>query len=222
MRILALDGALRRASVGVVVDHAVIAARQREGDRGQAGFLPAAAASVLAEAQLAPMQLDLIAVTVGPGSFTGIRAALSLAHGIGLGLDRPVVGVTVGEAMAEGLPYLGGRRLWVATDSRRGRVFLERGHEIEAARLDALPRPPYPVAVAGDAAIEVAARLAAGDCDVVLTDVRALCPRLVALAAIARWAGQRPPRPAQPLYVDPPAVSLPADGAPPTPHPAHD
>ena len=53
--------------------------------------------------------LDLVAVTVGPGSFTGIRAALALAHGLALAAGVPVIGVTVGEALADALPHLGDR-----------------------------------------------------------------------------------------------------------------
>ena len=80
-------------------------------------------------------------MTVGPGSFTGIRAGLALAHGIALAAGVPVVGVTVGEALADSLPYLGERQLWVAIDSRRGRVFLERDDTVVATPLDALPTP---------------------------------------------------------------------------------
>jgi tRNA threonylcarbamoyladenosine biosynthesis protein TsaB len=93
---------------------------------------------VLAEAGAAATSLDLVAVTVGPGSFTGIRAGLALAHGLALAAGVPVIGVTVGEALADSLPHLGERRLWVAIDSRRARVFLERDDQITAELLEAL------------------------------------------------------------------------------------
>ena len=104
-----------------------VATRQTDATQGHAALLPVMARDVLAEAAIAAASLDLVAVTVGPGSFTGIRAGLALAHGIALAAGVPVVGVTVGEALADSLPYLGERQLWVAIDSRRGRVFLERG-----------------------------------------------------------------------------------------------
>ena len=73
-------------------------------------------ADVLAEAGWSPASLDLIAVTVGPGSFTGIRAGLALAHGIGLAAAVPVIGVTTGEALAHAVsPVLAGRALWSVT-----------------------------------------------------------------------------------------------------------
>jgi tRNA threonylcarbamoyladenosine biosynthesis protein TsaB len=217
MRILALDSALARCSAALVVETAIVALRQEEARRGQAARLPLLAEAVLAEAGVEACRLDLIAVTVGPGSFTGIRAALSLAHGIGLGAGVPVVGVTVGEALAASLPRLGGRDFWAAIDSRRGRVFLERGTTVEAVALGALPMPEGRVAVGGDAAIAVAAELAARDCDVMLTDARLPAPRLVAMAALARHRGELPPRPAQPLYVDPPEARPPTGGLRPPP-----
>ena len=102
-------------------------ARLTDATQGHAALLPVMARDVLAEAAMRATSLDLVAVTVGPGSFTGIRAGLALAHGIALAAGVPVVGVTVGEALADSLPYLGERHLWVAIDSRRGRIFLERG-----------------------------------------------------------------------------------------------
>ena len=48
--------------------------------------------------------LDAVAAVVGPGGFTGIRAALALAEGIGLGAGIPVIGVTTGEALAAAVP----------------------------------------------------------------------------------------------------------------------
>jgi tRNA threonylcarbamoyladenosine biosynthesis protein TsaB len=217
MRVLALDAALARCSAAIVVDQQIAAQRQEDAVRGHAALLPVMAAAVLDEAKLRATDLDLVAVTVGPGSFTGIRAGLALAHGIALAAGVPVVGVTVGEALADALPHLGERRLWSAIDSRRGRVFLERDGVIAAFSLDGLPAVVGRVAVAGDAAIAVAARLAARDADVTLTDARLPLARHVAVVAGQRLAGTRPPLVAQPLYVDPPEVRLPAGGLRPPP-----
>ena len=115
-----------------------------------------------------------------------------------------MVGVTIGEALADSLPQLGQRGLWCAIDNRRGRVFIERPQGIAAFALDTLPEPDQAIAVAGDAAIPVAARLAARECDVLLTDARLPMPRHVAVVALRRFQGTPPPLPAQPLYVDPP------------------
>ncbi len=119
MHVLALDSALKRCSAAVVVHGEVLAARQADATRGHAALMPVMVRDVLAASGVAATSLDLVAVTVGPGSFTGIRAGLALAHGIALASGIPVVGVTVGEALADTLPHLGGRRLWVAIDSRR-------------------------------------------------------------------------------------------------------
>ena len=200
--ILALDAALAGCSAGVVDGGAVLAERRARGARGHLAALPAMAQAALAEAGVRAGQLAMVAVTVGPGSFTGLRAALALAHGIGLAAGAPVVGVTVGEALAgDGAP---GRALWVAIDTRRGRVFLDRDGDVQSFALDALPDPGGPVAVAGDAAIAVASRLAARDANVRLLDARIPTPAGVASAALRRAALGLPPRPAQPLYVDAP------------------
>ena len=216
-RILALDSALARCSAAVVCDGQVIAARQQDGSIGQAALLPVMASQVLSSAALAATDLDLVAVTVGPGSFTGIRAGLALAHGIALVAGVPVVGVTVAEALADSLPHLGARALWTAIDSRRNRVFLDRGAGFATVALDALPNPAGPVAVAGDAATLIAARLAARGVDVMLTDARLPSGRHIAAVAQRRLAGDVPPLPAQPLYVDPPEARLPAGGLRPPP-----
>ncbi len=158
------------------------------------------AAAVLETAGAPAAALSLIAVTVGPGSFTGLRSALALAHGIGLAAGVPVVGVTVGEALFDpGDP----RVQWAAVDTRRGRVFLEHGGEVHSAALDNLPSPSGPLVVGGDAAAAVAERLRVRGFDVVLGPVLP-APVGIALAALRRAAAGLPVRPAQPLYVDPP------------------
>ena len=217
MLVLALDSALAQCSAGVVLDGVLRAALQQPAPQGHAALLPVMADAVLREADIEPTALDLVAVTVGPGSFTGIRAGLALAHGIALAAGVPVVGVTVGEALVDALPRLGARRLWTVIDSRRGRVFLERDGAAIACTLEDLPRPHGPIAIAGDAAIAVAARLAAQDADVMLTDARLPAPRHVAVVGAARLGGARRPLPPQPLYVDPPEARLPAGGLRPPP-----
>src|SRR5271166_5036610 len=217
MRILVLDVALARSIAAAVEDGHVVAERSFDADRGQAARLPTLAAGVLAEAGWPVASLHLIAVTVGPGSFTGIRAGLSFAQGIGLAADVAVVGVTVGEALAAAVPPMPGRPLWSAIGARRGRVFLDRDGDIGAYNLDALPLAPGPVAVAGDAAVEVAARLAASGADVMLTDARLPLVRDIARTAVRRQAGEVAPLAAQPLYIDPPEICLPSTPVRPPP-----
>jgi tRNA threonylcarbamoyladenosine biosynthesis protein TsaB len=217
MRVLTLDAALARCSAAVVADQDIVALRQENASRGHAALLPVMTEAVLDEARLRASDLDLVAVTVGPGSFTGIRAALALAHGIGRAANVAVVGVTVGEALADSLPYLGARELWSVVDSRRNRIFLERVGSTIALALADLPQLPGRIAVAGDAAPTVAAWLAARDIDVMLTSARVPMARHIAIVAENRHAGRLPPRPAQPLYVDPPEAKLPAGGLRPAP-----
>jgi tRNA threonylcarbamoyladenosine biosynthesis protein TsaB len=217
MYVLALDSALKRCSAAIVVHGEVLAACQTEATQGHAALMPVMVRDVLAASGVAATSLELVAVTVGPGSFTGIRAGLALAHGVAVASGVPVVGLTVGEALADTLPHLGGRRLWVAIDSRRHRIFLERDGAISAESLDELPDPVGKIALAGDAAAAVAARLAARDFDVMLTDARLPAARHIALVGEQRFRGELPPLPAQPLYVDPPDARLPTGGLRPPP-----
>ncbi len=219
MRILALDSALARCSAALVVDQVLIAERRQDGAQGQAAALPVLTRDVLARAGVGPGGLDAIAATVGPGGFTGIRAGLAMAHGLALGFGVPVIGVTVPEAMVRALPDTFGRALWTAIDSRRGRVFLDRGDGPAAWPLDALPPTGGPVVIAGDAAIAVMARLAARGDDVMLTDIRLPSGWAIALVAEDRLCGRRPALSAAPLYVDAPEVRLPATAPRPPPRP---
>ncbi|MFT8243876.1 tRNA (adenosine(37)-N6)-threonylcarbamoyltransferase complex dimerization subunit type 1 TsaB [Roseomonas sp. BN140053] len=206
MRILALDGALARCSVALWQDGAVLGEAVVDGPRGHAAILPALVRDLLAAS---PGPCDAVAVTVGPGGFTGLRAAVSLARGLAAGWGVPCLGITVGEALAEALPAeLRARRaLWTAVDTKRGRVALERPGEAPAVFTeDALPAAPGPVAVAGDAALPVAARLLARGTNALLTDARLPRARDVAAVAARVLRDGTPQRPAEPLYLEPPAV----------------
>ena len=200
MRILAIDAALGPAVAGVVDEGATLAEAHGEDARTLADLVSG----------LPLDEVDVVAVTVGPGSFTGLRGALALAQGFSAARGIKLVPVTVAEALGEALPHRGGRALWVAIDSRRERLFLDAGTGMSAVSLAGLPRPVGPVLLAGDAAREVAAVLAARDADVSLSDVRHPRPRDVARAAERRLAGEWPPLAPLPLYVDPPAARVPS------------
>jgi tRNA threonylcarbamoyladenosine biosynthesis protein TsaB len=204
MLILALDSAVGQCSATLVADGAVVIGYQQDLERGHATVLPVMAQDCLRQAGIQAAALGLVAVTVGPGSFTGIRGGLALAQGLATSVHRPVIGVTVGEALAASLPQLGGRTLWSVTTSRRGRIFLEVDDKVLSLAMTDLPPPPGPVAVAGEAAADVACRLAARGANVMLTDARQPSGRYIAQVAAARFAGQIRPLPAEPLYVDPP------------------
>ena len=209
MRIFALDSAVARCSATLVADGVIVASDQRDMERGHASVLPVMARDCLRDAMVEAGDLDLIAVTVGPGSFTGIRGGVALAQGIAVAAGVPLIGVTVGEALADSLPLLGGRGLWCVTTSRRGRIFLEVGDEVVSLGLTELPNPHGAIAIAGGAAAEVASRLAARGFDVMLTDARLPTGRHIAQVAERRWLGTLRPLPAEPLYVDPVEAKLP-------------
>ncbi len=218
MRILGLDAALGRCSAAILADGEVLAEQQLASIRGQAGLLAPRVQQVLNTAAMTAADLDAIAVGIGPGSFTGLRAAIALAQGLAAGAGLAIAGVSVAEALAAAGPFEN-RAFWVAIDSRRGRVFLDRDGIIAPFALDSLPTPDGPVAIGGDAAVAVSAWLAARGHDVMLTDRRLPSAADVARAALPALRGERALRPAQPLYVDPPEAKLPAGGLRPPPLP---
>jgi len=83
--------------------------------------------SVLNEAGESLRSLDAVAVTVGPGAFTGIRIGLATARGIGLAAGIPIIGITTFSAVAAAIPSAerGNTDLLVLLDSKRGDVFAQ-------------------------------------------------------------------------------------------------
>ena len=102
MLILAIDTALDACAAGVLDTGAnrLIARETQSMKRGHAEALMPLIGRVMEQAAIGFAALDRIAVTTGPGSFTGLRVGLSAARGIALAADRPVVGVTTLTAYA--------------------------------------------------------------------------------------------------------------------------
>ena len=102
MLILAIDTALDACAAGVLDTDAgrLIAQESQPMKRGHAEALMPLIARVIKASGVTFVSLDRIAVTTGPGSFTGLRVGLSAARGIGLAANRPVVGLTTLTAYA--------------------------------------------------------------------------------------------------------------------------
>jgi tRNA threonylcarbamoyladenosine biosynthesis protein TsaB len=128
MLILAIDTALDACAAGVLDTDAgrLIAQESLAMKRGHAEALMPLIARVIKQSGIGFSGLDRIAVTTGPGSFTGLRVGLSAARGIALAADRPVVGVTTLTAYAAPIVNKGGDHPVIsAIDARHDHVYLQ-------------------------------------------------------------------------------------------------
>jgi tRNA threonylcarbamoyladenosine biosynthesis protein TsaB len=142
MLILAIDTALDACAAGVLDTDAgkLIAQESQAMKRGHAEALMPLIARVIKESGIAFASLDRVAVTTGPGSFTGLRVGLSAARGIGLAADKPVVGLTTLAAFAA--PFIsesGEYTVISAIDARHDQVYYQvvsgNGHSLIQPRL---------------------------------------------------------------------------------------
>jgi tRNA threonylcarbamoyladenosine biosynthesis protein TsaB len=101
MKILAFDSALTACSAAIIDQGNVLAERCEARARGHAEALMPMIEEVRRVAAVAYHELDLIAVTVGPGSFTGIRVGVAAARAIAIAAGKRAVGVTTLAAMAQ-------------------------------------------------------------------------------------------------------------------------
>src|ERR1700729_504278 len=151
MLILAIDTALDACAAGVLdTDAGKLIAQQSEAmKRGHAEALMPLIARVIKQAGIGFAALDRIAVTTGPGSFTGLRVGLSAARGIALAANKPVVGVTTLTAYAAPVVSQNAEQPVIsAIDARHDHVYLQ----VVSGNGSALVRPRVaPMAEALDA-----------------------------------------------------------------------
>ncbi len=221
--LLALDAAGASCSVALWSGGRVVARRFSAMARGQSERLVPMVGAVMAEWGGAFEDLDAVAVTTGPGGFTGVRIGLATARGLALARGLPVIGITTFEVVAAAADPAerAGRQVVAAIDSKRAAVFLQvfdgdlvaAGPPAEVPAADLLSAlPPGPLVLTGDAAVQVSDALAAaGRADFVVA--AAAGPADAALLA-ARAALRDPAAagPAEPVYLRPPDVTPPKSG----------
>lgn len=163
MRILGVDTATRTASVGVLIDGQVVAELSEGADGNHAASLLPLIDRALRDVGCRPADVDTVAVSGGPGSFTGLRIGLSVAKGLAWATGGQVVTVPTLEALARtATPYPG--TICALLDARKGELYAAcfdaRGGGWQRLTPDALLTPetlleqfPTPCVILGDAVV---------------------------------------------------------------------
>lgn len=231
--ILGIDTSTTGCSAAIWSDGGIVAHRFEEMERGQAERLNPMIREVMADSGRGFGDIDAVAVTVGPGAFTGLRIGLAAARAIGLAASAPVVGVTTFETLARAVPGAErtGRTLVVAVNGKRRDVFTQvfdaysqgvgaPGTLDPATALEELPAGP--VLIAGDGGPPL--RRALADCAEAgegtgarIRFSSAMVPpnalQVAAVGAETLAAQPRPADPPRPLYIRPPDARLPGTGS---------
>lgn len=189
MIILALDGALGGFSTAVTREDETLRVEEIAGNLAlEQGLM--AVKRVLQQSAVGPAHVGRLAVGIGPGSFTGVRIAISYAKSLALGWNRPLVGVNSFDLLEAGvaadeplLTVVRGRPGVVSVRYRAGAVRRRASGYVNDV-LDEIAPPPGPLNVLG-AAEDVLGGLAERGCSVQYVD-RAIHPPALAVAIVAR------------------------------------
>ena len=208
-RILAVDTTFGACSAAVVQAGHVLGYNRVTIERGHAEALAPMVEAMMREAQLDFAGINRLAVTTGPGSFTGQRVGLAFMRGLRLALHKPLTGVTSLAAMAEQARHETGRVAAAAVqEARRDEVYLEAvGRPLSvrlvgSAEAVALLRGIDGLALAGTAAARIAEALTGALVTAILAPDAVWVGRLAA-AVVASPSVPRP------LYLRPPDAKRP-------------
>ena len=130
MIILAFDACFGGCSVAVCRDGVCLASDAVASAPGKADLLVQLIGSTMQTAQLPVSEVDRIAVTLGPGGFTGVRVGVAAARALALATGKPLVATTslhvmAAEALALAADLAVGRQLVVAVDANRGELYVQ-------------------------------------------------------------------------------------------------
>ena len=193
MKILSLDTAMAACSAAVIDTERPLplSAAYVPMERGHAEALPPMVADVMRASGLAFRDIDRIAVTIGPGTFTGVRIGLAFARGLGLALGIPVIGLDSLTAIAANEPAEA--PLLVVSDARNQEIYaaqfdgnrkLISGPEVTTAAAVSKGLAPETL-ILGTAASPVIAASGRPDLVISTADVLPVASRFAMLAASA-------------------------------------
>jgi len=122
MRILGIDTSTSIISFGIIDDDNIISEYRTDRSELQAEDLVNKIDMALNDVELKPKQLDGIAVSIGPGSFTGLRVGLAIAKGFAFALNKPLIGIPTLDALAFMVSYPK-YKVTPIMDARRGNIY---------------------------------------------------------------------------------------------------
>lgn len=222
MKILAMDTAAASCSVAIWQDNNVTHSILQEMTRGHASELLPMISNMLDEAGLSVKEMDALAVTVGPGAFTGLRIGLAAARGFGVASGLPVIGVTTLEALAFGV----GKQdcpILCALDAKRADLYCQlfdgMGQACTPAQallpenvVKILPDDCTKVVVCGDSFHRVKDLLKDRGVEAVCSDVTLPEARYVVQIAAAKGLPDADQARPSAFYIRPPDAALPKNG----------
>jgi tRNA threonylcarbamoyl adenosine modification protein YeaZ len=216
MNILALDTSMGACSAALLAANGArnLVLREAPMARGHAEALIPMVAEVMQESGIAFADLDLIATTVGPGSFTGVRIAIAAARGLALVTQAKLFGtdsLSVMARLARDAGTVPSGPFAVAVDARRGMLYLglydESARKLEGPLLitpdDAVPLLPANLRAAAGNGAQLLAGAGARQGREIDAKLPELQPSAGALAEIALESGEVSPT-LRPLYLRPP------------------
>jgi tRNA threonylcarbamoyladenosine biosynthesis protein TsaB len=122
MKILAYDSSSEVLSVGLFEDEAVIGELESAHFTRHTSTLAPAIDRLLKSHRMTLTDIDVIAVGLGPGSFTGLRVGVTTAKVLAYSAQKKLIGVSSFEALAAALPAWSGRK-GIALDAKRGKYY---------------------------------------------------------------------------------------------------
>ena len=124
MLIAAIDNSLDLLNIAVADDEKILAERNIKSSQTPSEIIVTELAGALADANRSITDINAIFVTLGPGSFTGIRVSLAFCKGVSSAKNIPLIGIPTLDVLARPLSYMDNHFLCPIIDAKKSEVFL--------------------------------------------------------------------------------------------------